>query len=65
MTHIAEVLQGELVHGVYLSQRGYDEVEDGAPGGHSPVLFPGSVDLCLGHLCLLQSVRDRVRRHLL
>lgn len=65
LSHLFEVLEGELVHMVDLRQTGDDKVQDRASGSHGSVALPGRVDHQLSSLCLLQTVLDGLRCHLM
>ena len=56
VTHLFEVLEGELVHWIDLRETGDDKVQDWASGGHGSVTLPCRVDHQLGGLCLLQAM---------
>ena len=61
---LAEVLEGVLIHGVYLCQGRHNKVHDGSPGGYWAVLLSGCRDLNLCLLTLCQSARDLARCNL-
>ncbi len=56
VTHLFEVLEGELVHWIDLRETGDDKVQDWASGGHGSVALSCSVYHQLGGLCLLQAM---------
>lgn len=53
LSHLFEVLEGELVHRINLRETGDDKVQDRASSGHGSVALPCRVDHQLSSLRLL------------
>lgn len=50
-----------LVHGVHVAQPRDDEVDNGAPCRHNPVVFAGVIDLFRCVLCFCEALVDGFR----